>query len=215
MSGVQGSTSRVADAVRRRITSGVLAPGSRVTESRLATELGVSRTPLREALRILEQEGLLRSEPNRGVTVTELTAQDVYEIATLRRTLEETAVRIGVPVAVPERMGRLERAFERMLADARAGDEDSAAEDSYAFHLAVIGLAGHARLEKAYSSLALQLAMHLNRRARAATESLLDRTERHRPVLDAVRAGDPDAVIAALGDEPRSARSPASARPPS
>lgn len=195
------SEGRVVSEIRRRITSGRLAAGSRVTESALAAELGISRSPLREALRILEQEGLVSSTPNRGVTVTELGAQDIYEISTLRRSLEEMAVRMGVPVTVPARLHRLENAFDEMLAHAHAGSEETAAEDSYRFHLAVIGLAGHTRLERAYSSLALQLAMHLNRRARAASESLVQRAERHRPILDGVRAGDPTAVIDALGDE--------------
>jgi DNA-binding GntR family transcriptional regulator len=195
-----GATARAADAVRRMITSGALAPGSHVIESRIAAELGLSRSPLREALRVLEQEGLLSSVPNHGVTVTELGAQDIYEIYTLRRTLEEMAVRIGVPVAVPARLERLEDAFTVMLDNARRGDDASAAEDSHRFHLALIGLAGHSRLEHAYRSLALQLTMHLNRRARAAHETLVERAERHRVILDLVRAGDVDGVVAELAD---------------
>ena len=195
-----GATARAADAVRRMITSGALAPGSHVIESRLAAELGLSRSPLREALRVLEQEGLLRSVPHHGVTVTELSAQDIYEIFTLRRTLEEMAVRIGVPVTVPDRLHRLERAFAQMLENAHRGDDDAAAEDSHRFHLALVGLAGHARLEHAYRSLALQLTMHLNRRARAANETLVERAERHRVIVDLVRAGDVEGVVAELTD---------------
>lgn len=197
---IEGATAKAAQALRRRITSGDLAPGSRLTEDRMASELGVSRAPLREAMRLLEEEGLLTSIPYRGVRVTALTPQDAYEIATLRATLEEMAVRIGVPVTDPLRLARLEEAFARMSAHALEGDEDSAAEDSYRFHLAVIGLAGHARLERAYRSLALQLAMYANRRARAGTESLVRRAERHRPVLERVRAGDTEGVLEALGD---------------
>ena len=195
-----GATTRAADAVRRMITSGMLAPGSHVIESRLAAELGLSRSPLREALRVLEQEGLLRSVPNHGVTVTELSAQDIYEIYTLRRTLEEMAVRIGVPVTMPERLERLELAFAEMLDNAHRGDDDSAADDSHRFHLALVGLAGHSRLEHAYRSLALQLTMHLNRKARAANETLVERAERHRVIVDLVRAGDADGVVAELAD---------------
>ncbi|WEO78446.1 GntR family transcriptional regulator [Cryobacterium sp. SO2] len=194
------ATVRAADSVRRLITSGRLAPGSRLIESRLAADLGVSRSPLREALRVLEEEGLLSSVPNHGVTVTELSAQDVYEIYTLRRTLEEMAVRIGVPVTDPARLERLDGAFAQMLENAHNGDEDSAAEDSHRFHLALVGLAGHSRLEHSYRSLALQLTMHLNRRARAASETLVERAERHRRVLDLVRAGDAEAVITELAD---------------
>ncbi len=187
-------------AIRSRIASGRLRPGTRLIETQLASELGVSRPPVREALRVLEQEGLVVSLARRGVTVTELSPQDVYEIYTLRRTLEEMAVRIGVPVLVPERLERVEAAFETLLEHARRGDEESAAEDSHRFHVAIIGLAGHERLERVYRSLALQLTMHLNRRARAAHETLLERAERHRPTLELVRAGDAEGLLADLGD---------------
>jgi DNA-binding GntR family transcriptional regulator len=195
------ATARAVTAVRRMIISGALAPGSHVIESRLATELGISRSPLREALRVLEQEGLLQSIPNQGVTVTELSAQDIYEIYTLRSTLEEMAVRLGVPVTEPDRLERLEEAFTRMLDNAQRGLDDTAAEDSHSFHLALIGLAGHSRLEGSYRSLALQLTMHLNRRARAATETLVERAERHRVIVDLVRAGDVEGVIAELAND--------------
>jgi DNA-binding GntR family transcriptional regulator len=187
-------------AIRSRIASGRLRPGARLIETQLASELGVSRPPVREALRVLEQEGLVVSLPRRGVTVTELSPQDVYEIYTLRRTLEEMAVRIGVPVLVPERLARVEAAFETLLEHARQGDEESAAEDSHRFHLAIIGLAGHGHLERVYRSLALQLTMYLNRQARAAHETLLERAERHRSTLELVRAGDAEALLTDLGD---------------
>jgi DNA-binding GntR family transcriptional regulator len=195
------ATARAVTAVRRMIISGTLAPGSHVIESRLASELGLSRSPLREALRVLEQEGLVQSVPNHGVTVTELSAQDIYEIYTLRRTLEEMAVRLGVPVTVPDRLDRLEQAYARMLHNAQSGADETAAEDSHSFHLALIGLAGHSRLEQSYRSLALQLTMHLNRRARAATETLIERAERHRVIVDLVRAGDVEGVVAELAND--------------
>jgi len=187
--------------VRAMIVSGELAPGARIVENRLAPLLGVSRPPLREGLRLLEREGLVVQELHRGVTVVELGQQDVYEIVTLRRALEEMAVNVGVPVRDPERLAALETALEVMEAHALQNDEASASDDSYAFHLALIALAGNSRLVAAYRSLSLQLTMAMNRRSRAGEETLTERAARHRLVVDAVRRGDPADVLAELHDE--------------
>jgi len=187
--------------MRRMIISGELAPGERIVENRLAPLLGLSRPPLREGLRLLEQEGLVTQEMYRGATVVNLSRQDIYEIVTLRRVLEESAIRIGVPVRAPERLLALEETFATLLRHAADGNEESAADDSYALHLALIKLAGNSRLLTAYQSLSLQLTMALNRRSRADTETLVERAERHRGLVAAVRAGDPDGVLAILHDE--------------
>jgi len=170
--------------------SGELAPGERIVENRLAPVLGLSRPPLREGLRKLEQEGLVVQELFRGATVVILGRQDVYEIVTLRRLLEETAVFRGVPARVPDRLDALERALGVMEANAAENNESTAAHDSYAFHLALVGLAGNSRLLSAYRSIGLQMTMALNRRARAGSESLIERAARHRLVWERVLDGD-------------------------
>ena len=73
-----------ADELRRMILSAELQPGERLIEERLTEHLGISRPPLREAMRILQQEGLIVVQPRRGATVTSLSDQDVFEILTLR-----------------------------------------------------------------------------------------------------------------------------------
>src|SRR3954464_4542740 len=85
-----------ADAIRRMILAGELAEGERLIEERLTEQLGISRPPLREALRVLGQEGLIVARPRRGSTVATLTAQDVFEILTLRTALERLAIELGV-----------------------------------------------------------------------------------------------------------------------
>jgi len=182
------------------ILSGELAPGSRIIENRLAPALGLSRPPLREGLRKLEQEGLVEQEMYRGATVVTLGRQDVYEIVTLRRLLEEIAVRSGVPARIPDRLEALEKALETMEANARAASESTAAHDSYAFHLALVGLAGNGRLISAYRSLNLQMTMALNRRARAGGESLVARAARHRVIWERIVEGDPVQTLALLHD---------------
>src|ERR1700735_2814313 len=87
----------VYDRIRTAILHGELAPGSVMSQVVLADELGVSRTPLREALRILQSEGLVEAEPTRRVRVAPLTAKDLEQLCVMRIALESTALRISIP----------------------------------------------------------------------------------------------------------------------
>jgi DNA-binding GntR family transcriptional regulator len=191
-----------ADAVRKMILAGELRPGDRVVENQLTHQLGISRPPLREALRVLEQEGLLVQQPRRGVIVVPITLHDVYEIFTLRDQLERMAVDLGVPVRSPDRLERCRRALRELEEAARAGDAATVTDRSFDFHLAVVGLAGHRRLEESYRSLSLQmrLCMGMNQRARAAGEGLWGIVERHRAILERLERGDPREVLDLLAD---------------
>jgi DNA-binding GntR family transcriptional regulator len=188
-----------ADELRRMILNGELRGGERVVENRLTVELGISRPPLREALRVLEQEGLVVQTPRRGASVRALTLQDIYEIVTLREDLERMAVRLGVPATD---LGRLRAAVETLEAHATEGCEDTAVEDTVRFHTELVALAGHGRVDAAYRALSYQLriVMTLNRRARADSESLVDRAARHRHLLTLVERGDAEEVLTALHD---------------
>ncbi len=107
-----------AEALREMVLSGDLQPGDRVIENRLTEELGISRPPLREAMRVLEQEGLIVQTPRKGAVVRPLTAHDIYEIVTLREEVERMAIRLGVPVRSQERLDRLREAFRELTAAA-------------------------------------------------------------------------------------------------
>jgi DNA-binding GntR family transcriptional regulator len=182
-----------AEALRQMVLNGELRPGDRVIENRLTEELGVSRPPLREAMRVLEQEGLIVQTPRKGAVVAPVTPHDIYEIVSLREEIEQIAVRLGVPVRSQERLDRLRQAFAELEA---AAEEDEGAprvvETSFAFHLAIVGLAGHRRLEDVYRSLSLQMrmCMAMNRRARAGIETARQDAGRHRPLMELVEAGD-------------------------
>lgn len=191
-----------ADAVRKMILSGRLQPGDRVVENQLTHQLGVSRPPLREALRVLEQEGLLVQQPRRGAIVVPITLHDVYEIFTLRDQLERMAVELGVPVRVPARLERCRTALRELEEAARAGDAATVTDRAFDFHLAVVGLAGHRRLEDAYRSLSLQmrLCMAMNQRARVSDEGLWGNVERHRAILETLERGDRQEVVELLAD---------------
>ncbi|MFC3999604.1 GntR family transcriptional regulator [Nocardiopsis sediminis] len=190
-----------AQSLRRMIIGGDLLPGDRVVENQLTKELGISRPPLREALRVLEREGLIKQVSHKGAIVTPLTLHDVYEIVTLRRVLERMAIDLALPVTDGARLARCRSALEAM--ELAATDDDPAAlpEAAFAFHLSVIGLSGHDRLEDTYRSLYLQmlLCMVLNRRARAQrAETPAQDVQRHRRLLELIEAGDPAPVLAEL-----------------
>jgi DNA-binding GntR family transcriptional regulator len=191
-----------ADAVRDMVLSSELRPGDHLVEERLTEQLGISRPPLREALRLLEQEGLLISIPRRGVIVTPLTTQDLYEIYTLRTAYERMAIELGVPVRDPQLLARVRRALAAMVEAAKNDDRAQLVKSSFEFHLAVVGLARHRRVEDAYRALWLQLHlfMAVNTRVREEQndETLEANVERHRRLLATVEAGDRSAVLAEL-----------------
>ncbi|WP_017611823.1 GntR family transcriptional regulator [Nocardiopsis salina] len=183
--------------IRQMILSGDLLPGDRVVENRLTEDLGISRPPLREALRRLEHEGLVRQFPHRGAVVTPLTLHDVYEITTLRHRFEHLAIDLGVPVSDPERLERCWRELRRMEAAADARDEAELSDAKFDFHTAVVGLSGHRRLEEGYRSLQMQmkLCMALNRSSRAhRNETPSGIIMRHRTLLRIIEEGDPAAA---------------------
>jgi DNA-binding GntR family transcriptional regulator len=190
-----------ADSIRKMILSGRLEPGERLIEERLTEHLGISRPPLREALRLLQNEGLVETRPRYGSTVATLTDQDVFEILTLRSGLERLAVELGVPVREPQRLTACHEALRRMERNARDADRGSLVENGYAFHASIVALAGHRRLSDMYRSVQQQLllcmARNLGTRERYH-ENLVDHVGRHRHLLELIEAGDPQAVLAEL-----------------
>lgn len=186
-----------AAALRKLILSGELRPGDRVIENQLTERLGISRPPLREAMRILEHQGLIRQLPRRGAVVTPLTLHDVYEIFTLRRQLEKMAVDLAIPVQDAALLAPVRQALQRMDASAAAGDAAALSEHAFDFHIAVVGVSGHRRLVDTYRSLQLQMlqCMALNREVRAkAGEDLVADVARHRELLTVIESGDRAAV---------------------
>lgn len=104
----------VVDVIREAILSGELVPGARLLQDDLAERLQVSSTPVREALRQLESEGILQSSPNRGVRVAEVDLQAVHEIYLIRANLESLAARLAVPKMRPADLERL-RALQAQI----------------------------------------------------------------------------------------------------
>jgi DNA-binding GntR family transcriptional regulator len=190
-----------AEAIRKMVLSGELAPGERLIEERLTEGLGISRPPLREALRLLQQEGLIETRPRRGAVVTTMTDQDVFEILTLRSAYERLAVELGVPVQDPRRLEVCRQALQLMEEYAAVEDRGALVEAAYAFHASIVALAGHRRLNESYAAVQRQVLLCMARNLYTREhdyEDLPAHVGRHRHLLEVIEAGDPDAVLAEL-----------------
>ncbi|MEV4630987.1 GntR family transcriptional regulator [Micromonospora sp. NPDC049523] len=185
----------------REILSGKSDPGQRLVEEQLTRRLGISRAPLREALRLLAQQGLVEHVPRRGARVATLSDRDVAELYAVRDVLERHAVESALPVAQDSDLGGLRDAIERMREATRNDDRLGVAEAHRAFHVAVVALAGNRQLTVIYESILvrLQLYMAVNLRRESENAQPSDAVRRHERLLKAVAAGEPAAVIAELG----------------
>lgn len=186
----------------REILSGRSDPGERLVEEQLTRRLGISRAPLREALRLLAQRGLVEHVPRRGVRVATLSDRDVRELYELRDVLERFAVRSALPVRREGDLAGLRAALEQMREATRAADRLAVAESHRAFHVALVALAGNGQLSAVYDSILvkLQLYMAINLRREAEVSRPLDGVHRHERLFEAVAAGGPEEVLAVLSD---------------
>lgn len=191
-----------AQRLREDILSGVLVPGERLIEEQLTRRFGTSRAPLREALRLLGQQGLVEHLPRRGVRVTELSPQDVDELFSLRDVLERFAVRTAPMPPDPPALAELAARLEAMDHAAVSGAALEQAEAHRQFHIALVATAGHRHLQLVYEPviLKLQLYMAANLRREAEVRTPLEGVRRHQRLLEAIAAGNRDAVLTGLAE---------------
>jgi DNA-binding GntR family transcriptional regulator len=141
------STRHAYEQLRRRILFGELPPGTTFSQVQLATQLGVSRTPLREAVRLLQTEGLVQSEPKRRVRVAPVTTEDFEDLYAMRIVLDSVAVRLTVPRLSEAELADIRVAYFETTAAAAAGDVARYREAHRRFHFGLFMHAG-ARLER-------------------------------------------------------------------
>ncbi|GAA1843745.1 GntR family transcriptional regulator [Pseudonocardia ailaonensis] len=199
--GAQSLVELALDRIRGDILRGTIGPGERLVEEQLTRRFGISRAPVREALRLLGQQGLVEHLPRRGVRVAELSADDMEELFGLRDALERYAVETALAVPLDqERLAVLERAAERMERAAVADAPLDRADAHREFHLALVALAGHRHLLRAYEPIIMQLQLYMaaNMRREAEQRSPAEGAHRHRHLYEAVASGDSGTVLAAL-----------------
>lgn len=183
--------------LERMILAGDLPAGSKLRETEVATMLGVSRGPVREAFRALEESGLVRLEKNRGVFVRQITIGEADEIFEVRAVLDEFAGRRAAQKATPAQVGELRALVERMEKAVARGDVDTYHATNVAFHDRIIELAGNPKLTFVYRRLVNEL--HLHRRAALSQTGILPVSmHEHRTIVDHIAARQAAAAGRAL-----------------
>jgi DNA-binding GntR family transcriptional regulator len=185
--------------LRRRIVDAKIAPGTRLLLRPLAEELGLSVMPVRDALRMLEADGLVTLESHRGATVTEIPREQVLQLIGMRLWLEILAVREAVPLHTPTSLKRVEKALADAEQAMQAGDARAYTRANRALHEAI-----EAPAPEPIRQLVRDLWERLwqTRRRTALFEALPDRIpgaqREHRAVVKAILNGDAEAAGAAM-----------------
>ena len=183
-------TARVRRDLEHQILSGLFAPGARLVEEDVAGRMNVSRGPVREAFRALEQAGLVRTAKNRGVFVREISLREADEIYEVRAGLDELIGRLVGARLTADQLGQLRDLLARMEAAARTQDVDSYYPLNVEFHDLLARCTGNRALITFYRILVNQL--HLYRRETLARgpRSFPTSTREHLQIVDALARGE-------------------------
>jgi DNA-binding GntR family transcriptional regulator len=188
----QSNSAMAVDKLRELIFKGELSAGSNHLESELAERLGMSRTPVREAVLVLEAQGLVELRQRKGIRVLPLSETDMAEIYDILTELEALAAENAARAGYAARdLKSLSKAIQSMDEALEAGDRESWAKADDIFHSELVRLGGNSRLISIVAMMADQV-----RRARAVTLYLrplpTQSNDDHRHVLEAIRRKDPD-----------------------
>ncbi len=189
----RGSTlsSLVAREISTLIVTGQFSGGDRLNEAELASRFGVSRGPVREALRIVEREGLAVGVANRGVFVRQIDERAASNIYELRAALFSMAGWILAQTITTERLDELAGMIGQMKTAEAAGDLETYYNHNLNFHAVLVRSTGNDRLAEQYAGLIQEL--HLFRRRSLVLPGRMRRSNaEHRGILDALRRGDRD-----------------------
>lgn len=187
----------VTNLLRQSIIDGTIPSGEELNQAQIAERLGISRGPVREALGQLEQEGLIRSVPYKGVIVTPLTPTYVRELYSLRSALETFALREGMARGDDEEVDALRRIVDAMRKAAARGDSRELARLDLRFHSMIIQMAHHNLLERTWMPLKIGVQRCLHTR-HSIYSSLDEVVGSHPELLDAIGRGDVEAACALL-----------------
>jgi len=197
-------TRLAADSVEALILSGELPPGTRLNEAALAQRLGVSRGPLREGLRLLEEGGLVRQEKNRGAWVREIPLSEAADLYDLRAGLDATAGRLLAASITPAQLAEL-----RGLTDAMRGvaphEVDRFHALNLAFHDRLVAMTGNLPLRDTYRRTVRLLAL-FRRRNLLAPMAIPRFAEEHAAIVDRLAEGDAAGCAEALFQHARGGR---------
>lgn len=177
------------DVIRQAILNGEFKPQQSLTETELASQLGVSRAPVREALRILNTEGLVETVPYHGTTVRGLSKRDIEELYSMRIALETFALKQVIAQGNPAHTARLKDLYAEMEEAGQADDLQLVNEIDRVFHDELIAMSGHSLLESMWQMVAMRV-----RQVMALTNQrnsdLTQIARNHIPIIAAIEAQD-------------------------
>lgn len=200
---------QVLHALRQAIVDGDYLPGQRLTEDRLAEDFGVSRNPIREALRVVEAEGFVLILPRRGAVVASPTPETLADIFAVRARLEPLAARLAAERATPADVAALRALLDRARQATEDEDFPAVADLNSQFHAQVIEISGN----KWLSSMTKALYLHVQWVFRIGVAQRAPHSWReHIALVDAIEAGDPDRVEVAASFHVDAASAAARAR---
>ena len=187
----------VFNTLRKAILRGELKPGERLMEIALANRLGVSRTPVREAIRMLEQEGLVIMIPRKGAQVAQITMKDLNDVLEVRLGLEELAMQFACKRITQEEIGEMKQALEEIERLQEAEDVTALAEADVAFHDIIYKATDNKRLNQIINNVREQMYSY-------RVEYLKDSSTRgtllkeHREIYEAVAGRDEERAKACI-----------------
>ena len=185
----------VREMLRRAILNGELASGSRLVQAEIAANLEVSTTPVREALRDLASEGLIRFDPHRGAVVTELSSQELDDIYEIRRLLEPQAMRQAVPNITDKTIATLRKLHERMEAEPQSAEF---VDLNRTFHMAIYEAGASSRMVQIIRALEDAAVMYIGA-SLGAVPGLRDQANHdHTEILEAIERRDVDAAVESI-----------------
>jgi len=191
---------QVIDALVAAAAEGLILPGDRIVEVDIAQRLGVSRVPVREALRVLESQGVVVNEPYKGIRLTPVTEERIDQLIEVRVALETTAMRGAIRQGRNrgEPLGRLQAIVDDLIARAKVNDVAGFANADTQFHRTLCVLSGNAVLADMWEMLARQLTIIFG--LSALGKPMDDIVDEHRVLLRVFERGDLDEVSRTLHD---------------
>ena len=180
----------IQDVIERMIIDCTFAPGDALREATLAEQLGVSRGPIREAFRSLEEKGLVTIKKNCGVYVRKLDLQEVCEIYEIRVSLEELIGQRAASHITADALNQLSLLLEQMDAAIALGDHQAYSSLNFQFHDRLAYASGNKKLAQLYSRMVSELALFRRQTHMHQKASMMTSLQEHRAILSALSAGD-------------------------
>jgi DNA-binding GntR family transcriptional regulator len=179
---------QAAEVLREEILKGTLAPGSRLLEIEISERLNLSRGTIRSALQQLTYEGLVVQFPYKGCVVAGLTAQDAWELYTLRSALESLAARLAATAIRADKAKQLKTALQELKIAAKQGWKE-VAEADFALHKTILNLSEHHRLQAQYQIISSQIKLYIAS-GNALNPDLKEIIRQHENLVAAICSGD-------------------------